>query len=334
MPLDRRRLLQSVARLVEKPDVRALDLSLMATVREIVAARSIDLFSLHDDHDVAGRKVLVPVRADSSQENGKPAEGIPLESAAEYAHCYRAQEKAIVPQGAGVKIIHPIKIKTGVIGFLALECEKDDPHDQEIVSILLAFYRNYASLLHDAQRDELTGLLNRKIFDERVMQLIATLNKTPATGDGSGEYCLALVDVDLFKTVNDRFGHLVGDETLVLFARDMVDAFRGGDLLFRIGGEEFVVVLRDVDLPRAIAVLERFRHATEARDYPQIGTMTISVGVSQITSGDFPTNVLDRADRALYCAKSDGRNRVYSYEHLVEQKRLEPVQWGNDPELF
>lgn len=334
MPLDRRRLLQSVARLVEKPDVRALDLSLIATVREIIAARSINLYSIQDDHDVAGRKLLVPIKAEGEPANGDASEGMPFEATSEYAQCYRTQEKTVVPIGTGVRIVHPIKIKTGVIGFLVLECEKEDPHDQEIVSILLAFYRNYASLLHDSQRDELTGLLNRKIFDERVMQLIASLHAEEPAGDGAGEYCLALVDVDLFKSVNDRCGHLVGDETLVLFARDMVDAFRGGDLLFRIGGEEFVVVLRDVDLSRAIAVLERFRHATEARDYPQIGKMTISIGVSQITPRDFPTNVLDRADRALYCAKSDGRNRVYTYEHLVEEGKLKAVQRGNDPELF
>ena len=332
--LDRRRLLQSVARMVEKPDVRALDLSLLATVREIIAAKSISLYSLQDDNEAATRKLLVPIKGDGESVAAGTPEGFALEASSEFTESLRTREKTVIPIGGGVRIIHPIKAKGNVVGFLVLECEKDDPHDQEIVSILLAFYKNYASLLHDSQRDELTGLLNRKIFDERALQLIASMRSIKPTGDGAGEYCLALIDIDHFKTVNDQLGHLVGDETLVLFVRDMVDAFRGADLLFRIGGEEFAVILRDVDLERAIAVLERFRHAIEERDYPQLGRMTVSVGVSQITSRDFPTNVLDRTDRALYCAKQNGRNQVCAHEHLVAEGKLNVVQRDMDAELF
>lgn len=332
--IDRRRLIESVTRLVEKPDLKALDQSLVATVREIITARAIRLCPLHEDADAPHRKRLLYPLEDGIPTETNAHRTLTLESAPAFARCLESERKVVVPHEGGMRIIYPLRAKTSATGFLVFDCDREDPHDQEIVSVLLAFYRNYASLLHDNQRDELTGLLNRKTFDEKVLQLIAALRSLAPTEDGRGDCCLAVLDIDHFKRVNDRFGHLVGDETLVLFARDMMDAFRGSDLLFRIGGETFVVVLRDVDLPRALAVLERFRHTIEERDYPQIGRMTISAGVSQITAQDLPTNVLDRADKAMHCAKSDGRNRIHAHEHLVAEGKLRIALPTMDAELF
>lgn len=332
--LDNRKLLQSVIKLIEKPDIKALERSLIVTLREIITAESIEICRLYDDPDVPDQKLLVYVEADETPSDSDTVEAIILDSVPEFVDCLHSHRRAVLREGAKLRIIHPISTKSEVVGFLVLECAKDDPHDQEIVSILLTFYKNYASLLHDSQRDELTGLLNRKVFDEKVLQLIASMRSAPPPENGRGEYCLALLDIDYFKKVNDELGHLVGDETLVLFARAMVEAFRGADLLFRIGGEEFVVVLRDVDLDRAIVVLERFRHIIEQRDFPQLDQMTISVGVSMINANDFPTNVLDRADKALYSAKTSGRNRVCAYEHLVAEGKLRAIQRNTDAELF
>jgi diguanylate cyclase (GGDEF)-like protein len=177
-------------------------------------------------------------------------------------------------------------------------------------------------------------LLNRKTFDEKVLRIITSLRATDSQPDGRGAYCLAILDVDHFKRVNDRFGHLYGDEVLLLFARTMVEAFRGGDLLFRIGGEEFVVVLKDVDLNRALAVLERFRQTVETFPFPQVGQITASIGVSMITSGDLPSTVIDRADKALYYAKNNGRNQVSVYETLIAEKKLSAAVDDSDVELF
>jgi diguanylate cyclase (GGDEF)-like protein len=323
-----------VTRLVEKPDLQALDMSLIATLREIITARSVKLCPLHDNPDVPNQKLLIRPKTDGLPSEAEARDAVGLESDPAFLQCFRTERKVVIPDGDGVRIIHPIKTKSGVGGFLALECDKEDAHDQEMVSILLAFYKNYASLLYDSQRDELTGLLNRKSFDERVLQLIAVLRSGPPREDVVGRCCLAVFDIDHFKIVNDQLGHLVGDETLVLFARDMVDAFRGSDMLFRIGGEEFVVVLRDVDLARALTVLQRFRHTIENREYPQIAKLTISAGVSEITSSDFPTNVLDRAHKALYYAKANGRNQVWAFENLVADGKLQVIQRQTDAELF
>lgn len=324
-PLDTRQLLQSVTRLVETPDVRALELSLIATLGKIIKATSIRLCQLHEDADVPGQRLLV---CSESQK------AVPLEGAPAFVECLRTERMVVVPKDDHLLVIHPITVRRGIVGFLAIECDKEDAHDQEIIGILLDFYKNYASLLYDTERDVLTGLLNRKSFYEKVLHLIGSRRDAAASADGGTACCLAVIDIDHFKNVNDQYGHLVGDETLILFARTMVEAFRGADLLFRMGGEEFVVVLKDVDKARALMVLERLRHSIEARDFPQLGKLTASIGASLVTAGDLPTNIIDRADKALYYAKANGRNQVCFYEDLVAEGKLSALHRGTDIELF
>jgi diguanylate cyclase (GGDEF)-like protein len=334
--LDNRELLESVTRLVEKPDIRALELSLIATLGEIISAASIRFHRIQDNPDVPGQKLVICSGSSDGGSNPEPHEAVILETAPAFAECLRAQKKIVTSAGAGagVRVIHPILTTQGVIGFLVIECERDDPKEQEIVSILLDFYKNYASLLHDTQRDELTGLLNRKTFDEKVLQIIAAQRSDAAAGNARGSACLAVVDIDHFKNVNDRFGHLYGDEILLLFAQVMIETFRGADLLFRVGGEEFVIVLRDVDLDRALMVLERFRKTVEEKTFPQVGTVTASIGASVIGANDLSTSIIDRADKALYYAKSNGRNQVHAYENLVAAGKLADAKHDSEAELF
>lgn len=257
--VDSRQLLQSVTKLIEKPDIRAFELSLVTTLNELISATSIGFCQLHENPEVPGQKLMAYTRPNETGSDHETFETVLLDSDKAISECLQTERKTVTNNltGSGVRIIHPIKGRGGVVGFLVVECDKDDPKDQEIVSILLGFYKNYVSLLQDSQRDELTGLLNRKTFDEKVLRIVASQRTVQQTSDGRGAYCLAVLDIDHFKQINDKFGHLYGDEVLLLFARAMVEAYRGADLLFRIGGEEFVVVLKDVDLSRALAVLER-----------------------------------------------------------------------------
>lgn len=323
--LDARQLLQSVTRLVEKPDIKALELSLIATLSKIVKATSIRLCQLHLDPDAPQRHLLV---------YADPYEAAPIESAPAFRECLETERKVVVRKNERVIVIHPIKIRSGIVGFLVVECEKEDPHDQDIVSILLDFYKNYASLLLDTERDVLTGLLNRKSFYEKVLQLIGAHRKAQSS-DGGSRVCLAVIDVDRFTQVNDQYGHLVGDETLILLARAMLDVFRGGDLLFRMGGEEFVVVLKDTDTGRASAMLDRLRRVIDERMFPQVGRLTASIGASFLAPDDLPMNLIDRAHKALYYAKTNGRNQVHFYEDLVAEGKLSAIQKRQtDIELF
>ena len=127
---------------------------------------------------------------------------------------------------------------------------------------------------------------------------------------------ILLIDIDHFKTVNDNHGHGAGDVVLREFADRIRRNTRGIDLACRLGGEEFVVVMPDCDLDKAVQVGERLRQCIAAAPFEvggKAGTLlvTASVGVAALErSGDTPELILKRADQALYCAKRDGRNRV------------------------
>jgi diguanylate cyclase (GGDEF)-like protein len=132
-----------------------------------------------------------------------------------------------------------------------------------------------------------------------------------------------VVDVDHFKRVNDSFGHLFGDEVLLRMGELMRKTFRGGDRLFRFGGEEFVVILNAADEKLAAASFNRFRISVENHEFPQVGQVTCSIGFTAVSAMDVPTDVVGRADEALYFAKEHGRNQVCCYEQLVAEGAIE-----------
>ena len=185
--------------------------------------------------------------------------------------------------------------------------------------------------------DPLTRLNNRQTFDERIRRVTerASRQLRAADGHGAAGACFALVDIDHFKKVNDRFGHLYGDEVLTLLARLMEPTFRHEDILFRYGGEEFAVVPARADLQVAAGALERFRASIEAYAFPQIGRKTVSIGFTALGAEPGVEKAVACADKALYYAKNHGRNRVACYETLVTNGKLEAVALTKgDIELF
>ena len=143
-----------------------------------------------------------------------------------------------------------------------------------------------------------------------------------------------MIDIDHFKQVNDRYGHLFGDEMLILLADTMRRSFRRRDKLFRFGGEEFVVILRHAGEQRAQQVFERFRLAVMDREFPQLGRMTVSIGYTRIRAFDTPSNLIGRADEALYYAKRHGRNQLRCYEVLAETGHVAARVMNTEAELF
>jgi diguanylate cyclase (GGDEF)-like protein len=131
-----------------------------------------------------------------------------------------------------------------------------------------------------------------------------------------------VVDIDHFKRVNDTFGHVYGDEVLVLVAGILKRGFRDQDRVFRFGGEEFAVLLADVTPGQAERALERFRACVEEARFPQVGRVTVSIGVTTIVPDETGLEAFGRADEALYMAKNDGRNRLRRYETLIAQGRI------------
>ena len=145
---------------------------------------------------------------------------------------------------------------------------------------------------------------------------------------------IGILDIDHFKNINDNFGHMYGDEVLLLFANLMEKTFRNSDLLFRYGGEEFVVVLSPTTESEAFLVFDRFRKKLESFNYPRIGKITISIGIVNINSQEHPTTLLEHADQSLYYAKEHGRNQVCNYNELIKAGKLKVRQIESDIDLF
>ncbi len=155
--------------------------------------------------------------------------------------------------------------------------------------------------------DGLTGVHNRRWLDQAFRrQLERGLHEGRSIG-------ILMIDIDHFKLYNDTHGHLGGDKMLCAVAHAIADNLRPGDLLARFGGEEFTVLLPDIDAPHTQAIAERLRHAVEVThcpDAPELPRVTISIGYAQTRPGDSLESVLERADGALYAAKKAGRNCV------------------------
>lgn len=207
---------------------------------------------------------------------------------------------------------------------LVLDEPSPDPLLRMQIMHLADLFGNQLRLIEARERDQLTGLLNRQAFTQSFLQLASG-----AAEQLGHELWLALLDIDHFKRVNDTYGHLLGDEVLLRFARVMEKSFRFNDRLFRFGGEEFLVLMRTDENGAGIA-LERFRAAVEAYDFPVVGKITVSIGYARASAGTLAPDLVDIADQALYQAKHDGRNRI----QLAHQAPVSEAREAGDVELF
>lgn len=162
--------------------------------------------------------------------------------------------------------------------------------------------RQREQLLQLATKDPLTGAGNRRGLDAKLTDVVNTFKRsaTPAS--------LVFIDLDHFKAVNDMYGHAVGDEILKSVTEIINLRIRVTDSLYRIGGEEFVVVLEGADLHRAAHLAEQLRTLVDANELVPDHAVTISLGVAEIKAGESANDWLHRADEALYRAKDAGRN--------------------------
>jgi len=159
-------------------------------------------------------------------------------------------------------------------------------------------------------RDVVTAIGNRRFFDACFAEEV---EKARRVGDS---FCLALGDIDRFKHVNDRFGHLVGDRLLRLFANILVQNVRGQDKVARFGGEEFALIFPGARLIEAVSAVERIRGILETKQWTvepsgeRVGKVTASFGIARLSTDESGADLLRRVDQLLYEAKVQGRNRV------------------------
>lgn len=168
-----------------------------------------------------------------------------------------------------------------------------------------------AATLSEARTDSLTKLFNRRAFDEE-------LQKRWALWDRKGRpFCVLLADIDHFKKINDKHGHLIGDSVLKSVARTLVDTTRDTDYVTRYGGEEFAILLPETELDKGKEAAQRIINAVREHTFREGSLeipLTISVGVAQVANLPTPEEMVAKADEALYAAKKGGRDRGCSFD--------------------
>jgi len=174
-------------------------------------------------------------------------------------------------------------------------------------SFMAGYVHTLRARLRESEHDDLTGVFTRR----RILQSL--LHEKIRSDRGAGPISVALIDVDLFKRVNDTLGHGAGDKVLQTFVKIVQTELRAIDFLGRYGGEEFLLVLTQTSLEGARECAERVREQTERKTLETLGEssrITVSIGVAEYRSGEDTRDTIARADAALYRAKQEGRNRV------------------------
>ncbi len=334
-------------------DHTMLDISVISAVQELAGAtqaRVLTLAAVRDQLFVRARAIVVAGQPARMEDHPDPASpGDPIGTYPALAACIARHESSADQVDADGKHTLWLPIWLGDKADTCLEIVNPTPYTSDTIHVIggiVSVYRNFQNLLDYSERDSLTGLLNRKTFDDQLAKMLQassveqdSLSLPPGEPERrqhseEEKQWLAVVDVDHFKHVNDKFGHLYGDEVLILIANLLTSSFRAQDRVFRFGGEEFVVLLRSTTLDNAKKIIDRFRMNVEQHDFPQVGKVTVSVGFVSISLFEAPVIILGRADQALYYAKSHGRNMACHYDELVSGGLLQTVESNDTAEFF
>ncbi len=339
--------LEQLARLTRGRDRDSMDATLVEVMRPLLDARAVTLWEAVPDAD--GDRLLNRARL----ERGAP---VPQSSPAwmtladlprvdadpQREQAWQSRQTRLLTDDGAARLLVPILTESD--RRLLIEADFDgapDPHRVQVAEGMARIFENFINVLESSERDTLTGLLNRKSFDDAFYKATRVTPQAPDGPHGQrrpgsgGTHWLAVIDVDHFKSVNDRYGHLIGDEVLLLIARILRSTFRHDDRLYRFGGEEFVVLARAADATAAASAFERLRRNVEGFPFPQVGRITVSIGYTAVREHDIPADAFERADRAVYLAKAQGRNQVRGYETDVQTGEPETHRGaGGDIELF
>lgn len=315
--------------LTAERDSNSLEISLVQTLFDLAAPGELTIYKLANEN----KQEFLLLGNDGAVSEVQVAPELQ-----EKLHRCLVHNAMISVDGEGGKtlLMHPLNsAKNRPLAVIAIQSESASVEMQQLTLMLLQIYKNFMALINDNERDTLTGLLNRKTFETRINHVInRNLDAYERARENEQQYYLAIFDIDHFKRVNDTFGHMVGDEVLLLFSRIVTDSFREDDLLFRFGGEEFVGVFKCETEEAINQMLERFKHKVQNYSFPQVGQVTVSAGYTVVRPFDTTSNIIDRADAALYYAKNAGRNRVCKHEELIQQGKLQEIKVQGEVEMF
>jgi diguanylate cyclase (GGDEF)-like protein len=205
--------------------------------------------------------------------------------------------------------------------------------EEEYLQFLFHFYCHQLQMLQGTYRDTLTGLYNRRAFNEKMLQLLEPADNHQRRALNYSPTVYVMLDIDHFKSINDSMGHLYGDEVLLLLAQQMTDSFRENDLLFRYGGEEFAMVLMDITAQQAQHSLQRFRGKIADYDFPNVEQVTVSIGFTGFDKNLPMEELINQAENALYYCKNTTHNVVHSYQELAAKELIPVVRATKTPDL-
>ena len=203
----------------------------------------------------------------------------------------------------------------------------------EIIDVVLHVFRNMYHLLAYSDRDGLTGLFNRKSLDDTFYSAVLEELDEGAGSPGRSEpvlaagqerrhrvppnYWLGTISVDHFNAIGEKSGHMIAEEVLLLVARILNNTFRTYDRIYRLGGEQFAVLMHCPEEAPVLAAFERFRANMDKFNFPQAGHATATGAFTRIGANDSPSSALERAERAVEYGQHRGGNQVFSYGELV-----------------
>ncbi len=327
--------LENIISLTSERDSNAIEIALAQTLFKLAAPESMTLYRASSIDNIKYANTLIGKQQDN--------EDIPAEILDALKECLETCKTTYTQRDEKKLTLFPLlSAKNQPIAVILIEALQDS-QDHALTLMILKIYHNFVALMNENERDTLTGLLNRKTFDVKINNIISgnlTVNNLEnedilnRRANKSVHSYLAIFDIDHFKRVNDTFGHLMGDEVLLLFSRVLEKSFRDQDLLFRFGGEEFVGVFQCPSDETMDAVLNRFRENIEMHSFPQVGKVTVSAGFTKIDAYDTSSNIIGRADAALYHAKKNGRNQVCQHEQLIRIGALAHTENSGEIELF
>ncbi len=348
-------ILKSIIEITQQRDVDSLEYSLAATLAEMLPIQTLSIYKLLHEGKIETVEEIIHLSAikDSRGETSYVwrDEMSFVRVDADLEKVLRTGDPLMSRQGQDLmRLLIPMSCDGKVFGVLSLESAQDLSPFKTVIEGVVKIFENYSAILYESERDKLTGLLNRRTFENKLTRLLK-MQRARKEEDflkfdskklkGFRRYIgpdsfawLVVLDIDHFKRVNDTYGHVYGDEVLLTVSQKMRSSFRRSDLLFRFGGEEFVIVLEPIPFEMAGKTVERFRNTIANHPFSRIDQVTISMGFAKITESDYPPTILENADKALYYAKEHGRNCAYSYEILLEEGRLTEHKEEGSVDLF
>lgn len=299
---------------------RALNRDIDALLAAGRAPAESDLETLYETHFGMGR-MLGRMQAIGSGLSGRLGDVVgiisaALRSASNYGDCLDLAERKLAMSGDGTAVLAVVK----ALAAATLEMREEglnlkarlDGATREIGEL----QQGLQAIRMESRRDALTELGNRKHFDEALIEAVR------AARDRNEPLALLMIDIDHFKSFNDTYGHMTGDQVLRLVAMSLRQNLKGQYVATRYGGEEFAILLPNTGPEAAVAVADLLRRSVMARELKKkstsevIGRITISVGVATLLAYDTGETLLERADTYLYVAKRSGRNRVVGAERF------------------